>query len=279
MDSREAVIAESVETVSRSGSVASRHGSASSSKKKYTPTKQISLTAAKHSIEKHEVYVKKMDNKHAEKIVETSPRPYNCLQENFEEPIVVPDTRCFNSSTLKVSLQTQKNTFAKAENSALSEPTPVERKHFEEQITNPVFSTEVVLPHSSANRVHRGLSETSGEESSDEESESEEEEEKGKAPMQLLGEFLKATMEEDYKLANKLCTMILIYEPDNLEAKEFFPLIEKMMLIDEQTKESDEDEETDESDDETSDSEDDSESDDETSDENSEESSESDEHS
>ncbi|XP_060774368.1 glutamate-rich protein 2 [Neoarius graeffei] len=51
------------------------------------------------------------------------------------------------------------------------------------------------------------------------------------APIELLAEFLKAVMEMKYKLAKKLCQMILIYEPENPEAKHFLPLIEERLLI------------------------------------------------
>ncbi|XP_072539059.1 glutamate-rich protein 2 isoform X2 [Salminus brasiliensis] len=51
------------------------------------------------------------------------------------------------------------------------------------------------------------------------------------APIELLAEFLKAVMGKDYPLAKKLCQMILIYEPENPEAKHFLPLIEERILI------------------------------------------------
>ncbi|XP_008067106.1 glutamate-rich protein 2 [Carlito syrichta] len=51
------------------------------------------------------------------------------------------------------------------------------------------------------------------------------------APLELMTEFLRAEMDRDYHLAKKLCQMILIYEPENPEAKEFFALIEEMLLI------------------------------------------------
>ncbi|XP_033117195.1 glutamic acid-rich protein-like [Anneissia japonica] len=61
---------------------------------------------------------------------------------------------------------------------------------------------------------------------SSEESEDGEEDER-KAPIELLGEFLEAVMDEDFQNAQKLCQMILIYEPDNKEANEFKPLIDE----------------------------------------------------
>ncbi|XP_053453114.1 glutamate-rich protein 2 isoform X2 [Nycticebus coucang] len=51
------------------------------------------------------------------------------------------------------------------------------------------------------------------------------------APLELMAEFLRAEMGGDYHLAKKLCQMILIYEPENPEAKEFFTLIEEMLLM------------------------------------------------
>ncbi|XP_028837750.1 glutamate-rich protein 2 isoform X2 [Denticeps clupeoides] len=55
-----------------------------------------------------------------------------------------------------------------------------------------------------------------------------------KAPLELLAEFLKAVMEKDYTLSRKLCQMILIYEPENQEAKQFLPLIEDKLAQDEE---------------------------------------------
>ncbi|XP_006878916.1 PREDICTED: glutamate-rich protein 2 [Elephantulus edwardii] len=52
-----------------------------------------------------------------------------------------------------------------------------------------------------------------------------------RAPLELMTEFFRAEMDRDYNLAKKLCQMILAYEPENPEAKEFFSLIEEMLLI------------------------------------------------
>ncbi|XP_060137186.1 glutamate-rich protein 2 isoform X2 [Zootoca vivipara] len=67
--------------------------------------------------------------------------------------------------------------------------------------------------------------------------------EKRIAPLQLMGEFLKAIMEQKYSLAKKLCQMILIYEPENPEALQFLPLIEKKLVL-ESERAAREDEET-----------------------------------
>ncbi|XP_021094260.1 glutamate-rich protein 2 isoform X1 [Heterocephalus glaber] len=77
------------------------------------------------------------------------------------------------------------------------------------------------------------------------------------APLELMAEFLRAEMGRDYHLAKKLCQMILIYEPENPEAKEFSLLIEEMLLkeeaqnLEEDEEESEEDSST-ESEEETS---------------------------
>uniref|UniRef100_A0A8C5RA10 Glutamate rich 2 n=1 Tax=Leptobrachium leishanense TaxID=445787 RepID=A0A8C5RA10_9ANUR len=68
------------------------------------------------------------------------------------------------------------------------------------------------------------------------------------APTELCAEFLKAVMEKDYKVAHKLCQMILLYEPENHEANAFSPLIEEMLRIEGERGDTDGDdsEETDE---------------------------------
>ncbi|XP_047628808.1 glutamate-rich protein 2 isoform X2 [Phacochoerus africanus] len=65
------------------------------------------------------------------------------------------------------------------------------------------------------------------------------------APLELMTEFLRAEMGQDYHLAKKLCQMILIYEPENPEAKEFLSLIEEMLLM-EKAQNLEEDEESEE---------------------------------
>ncbi|XP_026230830.1 putative uncharacterized protein YGR160W [Anabas testudineus] len=77
-----------------------------------------------------------------------------------------------------------------------------------------------------------------------------------KAPVELIIEFLRAIMDKDFQLASKLCQMILIYEPHNLDASEFLPLIRKQ-LQKEQEEESSEDDDDDDDDDEDDDDDDD----------------------
>ncbi|KAJ8351969.1 hypothetical protein SKAU_G00234450, partial [Synaphobranchus kaupii] len=72
---------------------------------------------------------------------------------------------------------------------------------------------------------------TSQDESKPEEEGEVSEDEEHRAPIQLFAEFLKSVMDKDFILAKKLCQMILIYEPDNPEAKQFIPLIEEKLLL------------------------------------------------
>ncbi|XP_060553227.1 uncharacterized protein DDB_G0283697-like [Ruditapes philippinarum] len=103
--------------------------------------------------------------------------------------------------------------------------------------------------------------EGSAETSSDEESDDEEDDligEKGKAPNNLLMEFLSCMMEEDYENAEKLCKMILIYEPENEEALNFYPLIQEKRRLEEEDDDDDDDDDEDDDDDDDDDESDDS---------------------
>ncbi|XP_073401945.1 glutamate-rich protein 2 isoform X2 [Dendrobates tinctorius] len=98
------------------------------------------------------------------------------------------------------------------------------------------------------------------EESSEED---ESDDDAGRAPIELLAEFIGAVMSEDYQVAQKLCQMILLYEPDNPEATQFSHLIEEMLKIEQELSSDDEDsEDSDEETDEETDEEDPSDTDD-----------------
>uniref|UniRef100_UPI00398EECC4 glutamate-rich protein 2 isoform X2 n=1 Tax=Pristiophorus japonicus TaxID=55135 RepID=UPI00398EECC4 len=86
-----------------------------------------------------------------------------------------------------------------------------------------------------------------GEEGNDVDNESSKNEER-RAPIELMGEFLKAIMDRDYKLSNKLCQMILIYEPGNPEANQFKTLLEMKIRLDEAASTHQNDEDSTESD-------------------------------
>ncbi|XP_034412020.1 glutamate-rich protein 2 [Cyclopterus lumpus] len=68
------------------------------------------------------------------------------------------------------------------------------------------------------------------------------------APVELIMEFLGAAVDRDYQLASILCQMILIYEPDNPEASEFLPLIQRKLLEEQETEQSTEEKEEEEDD-------------------------------
>ncbi|XP_074506602.1 glutamate-rich protein 2 isoform X1 [Sebastes fasciatus] len=86
--------------------------------------------------------------------------------------------------------------------------------------------------------------EPNGEEEQTEEEDVEDED--VKAPVELIMEFLRAVMDRDFQPASKLCQMILIYEPDNPEASEFLPLIQKKLLEEQEAEQSTEEEEEEE---------------------------------
>lgn len=56
-------------------------------------------------------------------------------------------------------------------------------------------------------------------------------------------------MKEDWQDALKLCKFILMYEPDNAEAREFLPLLEQKASEEESEDEEEDDDEDDEDDD------------------------------
>ncbi|XP_071774735.1 glutamate-rich protein 2 [Centroberyx gerrardi] len=91
------------------------------------------------------------------------------------------------------------------------------------------------------------LPEPHGEE---EQTEEEDAEDEGPgAPLELMAEFLRAVMDRDFQLASKLCQMILIYEPENPEARQFLPLIQEKLLEEQEEEQSNEDDENDDDDD------------------------------
>ncbi|KAI4457619.1 hypothetical protein MML48_7g00012147 [Holotrichia oblita] len=69
------------------------------------------------------------------------------------------------------------------------------------------------------------------------------------APTEFLAEFLSAVMLKDYETALKYCKLILQYEPNNITAKDFYPLIlekVKQMKTDEENSNESEEEDNEE---------------------------------
>ncbi|XP_067405968.1 glutamate-rich protein 2 [Emydura macquarii macquarii] len=184
----EEVVIEPIQTVPR------QHGCGpESTNKVYTPTKQISLCAAKSTFEKWDVSAKSVKNKNSSRIPETTLRSSHYIQKNTDD---------------------KKKNSRNVENTANSE-------------LSAEFQTNSIDNHN----IDEQLSETTDDDESSSER-SENEDGKRNAPIELLGEFLKAIMDQDYSLARKLCQMILIYEPENTEAKQFLPLLEEKLLLD-----------------------------------------------
>ncbi|XP_019336005.1 glutamate-rich protein 2 isoform X3 [Alligator mississippiensis] len=179
---KEEVVIEPIQTAPGMG-----YGAESASKM-YSPTKQISLCAAKSSIEKWDASGKSVKNKHSSRNPETYLKPLCSMQKNTDE-------KEKNSRSVE-----------KTANSIELQPNSVDNHNFDE------------------------LSQTTDDDESSSEH-SENENGKGSAPIELLGEFLKAIMGGNYSLAKKLCHMILIYEPENTEAKQFLPLLEEKLLM------------------------------------------------
>ncbi|CAF0941228.1 unnamed protein product [Didymodactylos carnosus] len=55
-----------------------------------------------------------------------------------------------------------------------------------------------------------------------------------RAPLQLMTEFVNSIMFRRWTVAKKLCHFVLMYEPDNKEAKQFQPLIDYMLKKEEE---------------------------------------------
>ncbi|XP_053327231.1 glutamate-rich protein 2 [Spea bombifrons] len=101
---------------------------------------------------------------------------------------------------------------------------PILPRELDTSMTSVEQATTGSLSQSTQNRSIKNKSPDSSEED-------ESNDEREGAPTELLAEFLKAVMDKEYKVAQKLCRMILLYEPENTEAKAFSPLIEEMLQI------------------------------------------------
>ncbi|XP_045690752.1 glutamate-rich protein 2 [Phyllostomus hastatus] len=111
---------------------------------------------------------------------------------------------------------------------------------FLKESTGEVGKDEVIANHGKNNEyclqdIDDKLSESTDDDGEDDTSDEDNEDSNPNsdthAPLELMAEFLRAEMCQDYHLAKKLCQMILIYEPENPEAKEFLSLIEEMLLM------------------------------------------------
>ncbi|XP_066201407.1 glutamate-rich protein 2 isoform X1 [Saccopteryx leptura] len=169
--------------------------------KLYVPATQACLNRAKAFLEKKEVSSKNIEYKVSSKNTENRVSSRSIENKDTETNL---QSKLWSSSFLKES-------------------------------TGEVGKDEVIAKQKKKNDTDDKLSESTDDDDeddiSDEDSEDSNRKKDTHAPLELMAEFLKAEMGQDYHLARKLCQMILIYEPENPEAKEFFSLIEEMLLM------------------------------------------------
>ncbi|XP_038078780.1 probable serine/threonine-protein kinase ifkA isoform X2 [Patiria miniata] len=179
-----------------------------------------------------------------------------------------------NSSKASVSSSAENDSYYLTHDRATSSATSETAQTATDKTEEPTTQTDQETGTTSSSKVTEEADDEneSNDDDDDDEEEDNEEDEEGKAPFQLLGEFLEAVMEEDYENAEKLCKMVLLYEPENAEAKQFQPLIEEMLKREREaqlwgSESEDEDDDADDDDDNSDDGDDDDDSDDEDSDE------------
>ncbi|XP_077175861.1 glutamate-rich protein 2 isoform X3 [Paroedura picta] len=232
---KEEVVIEPVQTVPRIGC------RKESTSRPYTPSKQILLCTAK-SLEKQNTLTRTSTNQNPKMTV----RLHESIQEEVEihnDPLLKDDLPKLNHETEIIGAKTE----SKEETFKNVEKTPHSEARAETQGSCVDEQNADEKPSDSSDDDGCNREQTGGKA------------EKRTAPLELMGEFLKAIMEREYSLAKKLCQMILIYEPQNPEAKQFLPLIERKLQLEsiqEADGEGTDEESTEESDEETSDTED-----------------------
>ncbi|XP_062974678.1 glutamate-rich protein 2-like isoform X1 [Elgaria multicarinata webbii] len=208
---KEEVVIEPVQSMPRMGC-----GNESTSRP-YTPSKQILLCAAK-SLEKRNALTRIAKNINPKMSV----RLHDCIEEEAEihnDQQLKTDLQRLNHETLIIE--------AKTESTVNDEKMKNSRNV--EKAANGEVSTE--MPTGSVDKQNANEKPPDSSDDDENNEQSDNEAKKRIAPLQLMGEFLKAIMEQKYSLAKKLCQMILIYEPENPEAKQFLPLIEQKLLL------------------------------------------------
>nr|XP_020645122.1 glutamate-rich protein 2 isoform X3 [Pogona vitticeps] len=215
-----------MEVIAPEGSLGCGNESAS---RPYTPSKQILLCAAK-SLEKWKDLTRITQNKNPNMSV----RLHGCIAEELEirnDEKLRSDLQRLNHETKIIEAKTE---------SDVNDEKMKNSKNFEET-SNSEIQSEMQKEHADKQNEDERLPESSDDDENNEQNDNVAA--KRIAPLQLMGEFLKAIMEQKYSLAKKLCQMILIYEPENPEAKQFLPLIEQKLLLENECA-ANEDEET-----------------------------------
>ncbi|XP_067686642.1 uncharacterized protein [Haliotis asinina] len=188
-----------------------------------TPTKQISLQAVRRKEERDDPIVADVDWKELESQRRNKGRKNGSLTENFQELHVADkDNISQEQSSIPFSYSSRHHNCS---------------HHHEEKTagtsgrcTESKETKKVTLE----SKEDGGSGAAGGKGESSDDSDSEEEDEDRKAPNQLLMEFVTCLMEKDYLNAQKLCKMILLYEPDNAEALKFQPLIDEKIELDQE---------------------------------------------
>ncbi|CAI9560490.1 unnamed protein product [Staurois parvus] len=246
---KENVFIHAAESTSRPGSSSCRRGSAGRKCSAYA--KQISLSTVKRITPSSNIGDYNVANlKDSKKIDPSQARGLLSCRSDISADRHGSAGRKCSASTKQISLCTVKRV---TPSSNIADYNEANLKDLKKMDTNPMQKEPVpsnTATDEESTEVHSApiqspnLTEQPQESSSDDD---ESDNEKPSAPLELLTEFIKAVMDEDYKLAWKLCQMILIYEPENPEAKEFSPLIQKMIQNEEDHVTNDEDsEDTDE---------------------------------
>ncbi|XP_063148243.1 glutamate-rich protein 2 [Candoia aspera] len=217
----EEVVIEPVQTVPRVGC------GNESINRSYTPSKQILLCSTK-SLEKRNALATRVAKK---KNLKMNVRLHDSIEEEAE---------IINDQQLKTDLQRMNHEMKITETKTELEDNDERMKNsrIDEKAVNSEVCTEP--QRGSADKKNADEKPPNSSDDEDNNGQIDNETEKRIAPLQLMGEFLKAIMERKYNLAKKLCQMILIYEPNNPEAKQFLPLIEKKLLLESQCAEKEE---------------------------------------
>ncbi|XP_033024190.1 glutamate-rich protein 2 isoform X3 [Lacerta agilis] len=207
---KEEVVLEPVQTIPRMGC------GIESISRPYTPSKQILLRAAK-SVEKGNTLKRIARNK--------NPKMSVRLPDRIEEETEIHNDQQLETDLQKLNHET-KITEVKTELEVNDEN--MKNSTIVEKLPNGEVSTEEQREGVAKENADKKPPESSEDENNEQ---SDSEVERRIAPLQLMGEFLKAIMEQKYSLAKKLCQMILIYEPENPEALQFLPLIQKKLVL------------------------------------------------
>ncbi|XP_054944437.1 LOW QUALITY PROTEIN: glutamate-rich protein 2 [Physeter macrocephalus] len=175
--------------------------------KLYTSPTQVSLNVAKTVSENKEVSSKNIESKVSKEFTENRVSPKSIENKDIETNL---QSKIWSSSFLKESTGEMSKSVVITEQEKNNECSPED--------------TDDKLSESTDDDGEDDTNDEDNEEDSNPNKDTH-------APLELMTEFLRAEMGQDYYLAKKLCQMILIYEPENPEAKEFFSLIEEMLLM------------------------------------------------